>query len=311
MAPAMSRSVPLSALQVFMEVCKQGSMKLAADRLSVTPGAVSQQVKSLEERMGMPLFSRAHRRLELTPPGERLKAQLAASFAAIETVWGDYECSRRRATRLSINTTAAFASAWLIPRLGHFLARWPTIDVDVSSSPDEPDLHRTGIDVAIRERPSNYPGHQSQPLWTLATLAIAAPELLRGARRIETPADCKAFFMAAVAQGIRPRRQPLAAWQQLCRRPFADQRGDCRPRPGAGQRAACASLCRRGKGGGRARGAREAHTPLLSDQRPSRDRQLENPYVRELASERNSGGQRRRSAIAAGPRWRRAATHAS
>lgn len=189
----MSRSVPLSALQVFMEVCKQGSMKLAADRLSVTPGAISQQVKGLEERMGMPLFRRAHRRLELTPPGERLKAQLAASFAAIETVWGDYECSRRRATRLSINTTAALASAWLIPRLGHFLARWPTIDVDVSSSPDEPDLRRTGIDVAIRERPSNYPGHQSQALWTLATLAIAAPELLRGARRIETPADCMAF----------------------------------------------------------------------------------------------------------------------
>lgn len=213
----MSRSVPLSALQVFMEVCKQGSMKLAADRLSVTPGAVSQQVKSLEERMGMPLFSRAHRRLELTPPGERLKAQLAASFAAIETVWGDYECSRRRATRLSINTTAAFASAWLIPRLGHFLARWPTIDVDVSSSPDEPDLRRTGIDVAIRERPSNYPGHQSQPLWTLATLAIAAPEL------------CAARATS---------RRPPTAWRSRCCRTQAVLRGSSGSRDTASKTAA-------------------------------------------------------------------------
>jgi DNA-binding MarR family transcriptional regulator len=203
----MSRSVPLSALQVFMEVCKQGSMKLAADRLSVTPGAVSQQVKSLEERMGMPLFSRAHRRLELTPPGERLKAQLAASFAAIETVWGDYECSRRRVCERLVDSPARP----LPGAMAHYRRGCVQLARRARSAPHR---HRRGDSRTAQQlsRPSEpaavdagHPGDCCP-----RTVARRAPH--RDARRLHgvpVAAGRKPFFMAAVAQGIRPRRQPL------------------------------------------------------------------------------------------------------
>ncbi|MDO7896186.1 LysR substrate-binding domain-containing protein [Pseudomonas citrulli] len=181
--------MPLSSLHIFVEVCKHHSMKKTADILCVTPGAISQQIKSLEDRMSVKLFERSHREISLTTAGKNLMDQLAVSFNNIEAVWEDFESFRTRSARLSVNTTLSFASAWLIPRLTRFQQRWPDIEINLSTSHCA-DLRRDGIDVAIRHGQGVHPGHHSEKLWTPNTLPIGHPALLKTGRRIEQPADC-------------------------------------------------------------------------------------------------------------------------
>lgn len=187
----MSRSMPLSSLYIFVEVCKHNSMKKTADTLCVTPGAISQQIKSLEDRMSVKLFERSHREISLTNAGKILMDQLAVSFNNIEAVWEDFESFRSRSARLSINTTASFASSWLIPRLSRFQQCWPDIEINLSTSHYPPDLRRDGINITIRQGVGVYPGHHSEKLWTPKILPIGHPALLKKkGRRIELPVDC-------------------------------------------------------------------------------------------------------------------------
>lgn len=186
----MSRSMPLSSLHIFVEVCRYNSMKKAADALCVTPGAISQQIKSLEERMSVKLFERSHREISLTGAGQNLLDQLAVSFNNIEAVWEDFESFRSKSARLSVNTTSSFASSWLIPRLTRFHQHWPDIEINLSTSHSPADLRRDGIDVAVRLGLGSFPGLHSEKLWAPKILTIAHPRLLKKGRKIETPADC-------------------------------------------------------------------------------------------------------------------------
>lgn len=186
----MSRSMPLSSLHVFVEVCKYNSMKKTADILCVTPGAISQQIKSLEDRMSVKLFERSHREISLTSAGKNLMEQLAVSFNNIEAVWEDFESFRTKCARLSVNTTVSFASSWLIPRLTRFQQHWPDIEINLSTSHYPADLRRDGIDVAIRHGLGASSGHYSEKLWTPKIVPIANPALLKNGQRIEAPVDC-------------------------------------------------------------------------------------------------------------------------
>ncbi|MGC6372120.1 LysR substrate-binding domain-containing protein [Pseudomonas sp. K2I15] len=185
--------MPLSSLHIFVEVCKHNSMKKTADILCVTPGAISQQIKSLEDRMSVKLFERSHREISLTSAGRNLMDQLAVSFNNIEAVWEDFELFRSKSARLSVNTTVSFASSWLIPRLTRFQQRWPDFEINLSTSHHPADLRRDGIDIAIRHGQGIYPGHHSEKLWAPKVLPIAHPGLLKKDRRIQAPADCLCY----------------------------------------------------------------------------------------------------------------------
>src|SRR3546814_18375718 len=116
-------------------------MKKTADILCVTPGAISQQIKSLEDRMSVKLFERSHREISLTSAGKNLMEQLAVSFNNIEAVWEDFESFRTKCARLSVNTTVSFASSWLIPRLTRLQKHWPVIEINLSHSHYPAKLH--------------------------------------------------------------------------------------------------------------------------------------------------------------------------
>jgi LysR family transcriptional regulator, glycine cleavage system transcriptional activator len=149
----MPRSLPsLNALRAFEAAARLGSVTAAADELHVTHGAVSRQVKLLEQRLGSPLFHRAGTGLRLSETGGRLLPVLTSAFDLMEA--GVAQATRARGGQLVVSCLGTFTMRWLIPRLFAFRAAHPGIEVQLSASDAPVNFLRDGIDLAIRvERP--------------------------------------------------------------------------------------------------------------------------------------------------------------
>lgn len=185
----MASSIPLLALRAFVEVGQRGSIKSAADGLHVTPGAVSQQIRLLEERVSVALFTRERQGLRLTEAGARVYPELLQAFAQIESSMQALERLRARQT-LTVSTMAGFAASWLVPRLGRFNALHPGIEVRVEASAAVVDLQRSHVDVALRHGLGEYPGLDVRPLMAPVLVPVARPGLLAPGLDIRQPADC-------------------------------------------------------------------------------------------------------------------------
>ena len=172
----MNHPLPLQALRAFVEVGQRGSIKAAAEALHVTSGAVSQQIRLLEERVGMALFTRERQGLRLTEAGARVHPTLLAAFAQIASASQALEDMLGRQT-LTVSTVATFAAAWLVPRLGRFNQRHPHIEVRVEATSALVDLRRDRVDVALRHGLGDYPG-------------LHVTRLVAGQLPIATPGDC-------------------------------------------------------------------------------------------------------------------------
>ncbi|POA52506.1 MULTISPECIES: transcriptional regulator GcvA [unclassified Pseudomonas] len=188
----MNPVLPLLALRAFVEVGRHASIKHAAQALGVTSGAVSQQIRQLEERVGMPLFIRRHQRMVLTEAGSRVHPQLLAAFEQIQAALWTLEADRIRST-VTISTVPSFAASWLVPRLGRFTSQHPEIEVRVEASAALVDLQRDRVDIAIRHGLGHYPGLVTEPLLAPVLLPVAAPALLAAGEPIREPADCLAW----------------------------------------------------------------------------------------------------------------------
>ena len=152
----MFASLPLTALRAFESAARLSSFKAAAEELSVTPTAVSHQVRSLESWLGVPLFERLPRQVRLTARGERLFHSLHGALLEIAQS-GDTLRPQRSVASLTIST-AAFAALWLVPRLGRFYARHPTISLRLDTHCEVIDLHQdASVDLAVRYSLDDYP----------------------------------------------------------------------------------------------------------------------------------------------------------
>lgn len=139
----------LDFLRGFEAAGRRLSFTLAAEELFLTQSALSRQVKALEEALGVPLFVRRHRALELTPAGVAfLRDTTDVLLDLAEAV--DRLAGRTRDPGLTVSTTVSFASLWLVPRLAAFRAVRPDIEVYVSANDRNVDLARGDVDVAIR-----------------------------------------------------------------------------------------------------------------------------------------------------------------
>ncbi|HEX2116917.1 MAG TPA: LysR substrate-binding domain-containing protein [Alphaproteobacteria bacterium] len=176
------------ALRTFVEVARRGSIKAAAAAMHVTPGAVSQQVKALEARLGHRLFERSARGLALSSKGRTLAAALDEPFASIEVALATQP--QRDDRRLTISVAPAFAATWLAPRLAGFGIRHPEIEIDLRSEDRLVDLHAEHVDLAIRHGLGAYPGLVSVALASPPLIVVGASSLLRSGSQISAPADC-------------------------------------------------------------------------------------------------------------------------
>ena len=184
----------LHALHVFETVARRLSFTRAAVELHLTQAAVSRQVRQLEEALNKPLFVRLHRRVELTPTGERLAADLAQSFTQIARSVAHARGESRERLRLSVEP--AFAARWLLPRLPRFVAGEPQIDVEVESTEDLRELG-SEADLAIRyvEGSRQRPQRGAVLLAELTMFPVLAPSLLRPGQELRTPQDLIQYLL--------------------------------------------------------------------------------------------------------------------
>ncbi|WP_414871586.1 LysR substrate-binding domain-containing protein [Pseudomonas sp. IT-347P] len=154
---SMFASLPLTALRAFESASRLLSFKAAAEELSVTPTAISHQIRSLEDWLGVALFERLPRQVRLTEGGERLFRSLHGALLEVaQSV--DTLRPQRSGSTLTLSTTAAFAALWLVPRLGRFYAQHPNINVRLDTHCEVIDLHQdASVDLVLRYSLDDYP----------------------------------------------------------------------------------------------------------------------------------------------------------
>lgn len=172
---------PLNAVRAFEAVARLGSMKEAAIELSVTDGAVSQQVRLLEDWLGAPaLFRRSTRRVVLTPAGAALLAEFGPALDRISSAVQQHRTRRYDAPTivLNVNALATFSLRWLLRRMTAFRAEHPDIEVRLSTSNETVDALAETFDMVIRGGPDTFPGYTSRFLFGERRLPVCRPALL-------------------------------------------------------------------------------------------------------------------------------------
>lgn len=184
-SPLDSRIPPLNSLKAFEAAARRLNITRAAEELSVTPGAISQQIRILEQHAGAPLFSREGRQIALTELGAELYPLLHDGFDYLKRA-GDliYRPNRRHA--LAISVPPSFASKWLAPRIARFSAAHPDIEVWMSADMRLADVGGGRVDVAIRYGRGDYSGVRSERLLSADVIPVCSPTLLS---RLKKPAD--------------------------------------------------------------------------------------------------------------------------
>jgi DNA-binding transcriptional LysR family regulator len=201
---------PLDLVRGFEAAARRLSFTQAAQELFVTQSAVSRQVQALEEFLGVKLFERRHKSLELTEAGQAYYRAAAAAIAELRTATQRLRESRRGHV-LTVTTTGSFASIWLVPRLARFRQAHPGIDVRIAATHVMLDLAREGIDVAIRDVASGREPPGSVRLVGEHLGPVASPAYLREAQSpLARPADLRHIVMLLLhdPQG----RWPWLSW---------------------------------------------------------------------------------------------------
>lgn len=180
-------SLPLTALRAFESASRLLSFKAAAEELSVTPTAISHQIRSLEDWLGVALFERLPRQVRLTEGGERLFRSLHGALLEVaQSV--DTLRPQRSGSSLTLSTTAAFAALWLVPRLGRFYAQHPNINLRLDTHCEVIDLHQdASVDLVLRYSLDDYPNLYGQCLFDESFGVYGSPEQVAlAARRTPT-----------------------------------------------------------------------------------------------------------------------------
>ncbi|WP_341957927.1 LysR substrate-binding domain-containing protein [Pseudomonas sp. RC10] len=155
---------PLNPLKAFEATGRSLSVTRAADELSVTPAAVSRQIKALEDYLSVQLFRRMPTGLELTAAGERYLADIVPLFNALRESTNAIVGGSTRRQLLKIRAPATFAVRWLIPRLAGFHIAHPAIDVQLTTSPAALDFEHEDVDGGIQLGGGDWPGIGTQML---------------------------------------------------------------------------------------------------------------------------------------------------
>lgn len=170
---------PLAALRAFAAWSETGSMTVAGQRLNVSHAAISQQVRALEQHLGLALVDRGTAPPQLTADGARLADALRAGFAGMARTIA--ELTGADAGRpLQITTSPSFAGAWLLPRLARFRAQHPGTSLMLDPATELRTLSAGGIDLAIRYGLGQWPGLEAQLLLPTPLAVVAAPALVEG-----------------------------------------------------------------------------------------------------------------------------------
>ncbi|MEX0284964.1 MAG: transcriptional regulator GcvA [Paracoccaceae bacterium] len=181
---------PLRSLQAFEAAARHLSFSKAADELGVTPGAISHQIKTLEDWLGAPLFIRLTRALRLTEAGALALPQLTSGFDSL-SAGADRMKVVREDDALTISVSPGFGSLWLVPRLDRFRRLHPEVELRIDGTDRLVDLSSGDVDVAIRYGPGGYEGVHCDRLFAMRATPVCSPLLVSRGPGIKEPRDLK------------------------------------------------------------------------------------------------------------------------
>lgn len=200
---------PLNALRAFESTARHLSATKAAAELHVTLGAVSHQLRALEEFLGVELFVRGHRQLSLTERGEQYFQAVSGSFDAIRSATEALTHPTSKGT-LKIRAYTTFALRWMIPRLSRFYADNKSVEIVLSASNDPVDFNRDQLDFAIRLGNGTWPGATADRLISNILAPVCSPAMLANPDAPKKAADLSKHVLL---QSTWPeRRQDWYEW---------------------------------------------------------------------------------------------------
>lgn len=185
-----TRLPPMNTLRAFEAAARHLSFTLAAEELHVTQAAVSHQIKSLEEALGVRLFRRLNRAIRLTEEGQEFVGEVRKALSHLATAVEKLSAPEAGGP-LTVSVLPSFASKWLVPRLGRFRDRHPEIDVRISPSIQLTDFQRDDVDLVVRYGKGEYAGLHSVRLMTEDIFPVCSPALLEGTNALSKPEDLR------------------------------------------------------------------------------------------------------------------------
>lgn len=238
----MHRSLPpLRALRAFEAAARHLSFARAAAELGVTPGAVSHQIRSLEDWLGAPLFQRLPRALRLTDAGEAALPILTEGFNRLAE--GSARMRARSDDKLiTVSVSPGFGSLWLVPRLDDFRRRHPEIEVRIDGTDRLVDIANGDADAAIRYGPGGYANVREHRLFAMRATPVCSPDLPSRGPGLRSPADLanhtllhvewkeaegswRTWLLAAGASGVDPHKGPRFTKEDMAIRAALDGEG--------------------------------------------------------------------------------------
>jgi LysR family glycine cleavage system transcriptional activator len=214
------REPPLNAVRAFTAAARHLSFTRAALELHVTHSAVSRQIKSLEEFLGISLFERRIRQVALTAEGQQFFAEVEPALAQIGAAARALQ-SREAARAVRINVRPSFAVRWLIPRLPSFVERHPDIEPQVVTSTVMPEQAVGSFDIAVRRGLEGWPSSMEvQPFLEDEVLVVGAPSLFKA-----HPLDDLRALASHVLLSARTRKDDWDDWRKQVGAPRARPAG--------------------------------------------------------------------------------------
>lgn len=207
------RFPPFSAVRAFEAAARNLSFKRAAEELHVSQSAISHQIKNLETYLETPLFRRGPQGVALTPSGG---AYLTAVTGILDSLDRCTDSLRQTGDSgpLRIQTTPAFASRWLVPRIRRFNHEYPDIELHLSTSVELPDFEAGSVDFLVQYGMERIEGLTVTPLMTSSRAPVCSPELLRDGPPVRVPADLRHYRLLRDMVGDR--------WDEWLRRASVD-----------------------------------------------------------------------------------------
>lgn len=194
----MRRRLPsLNWLRAFEAAARHTSFAGAAKELGVTPAAISQQVKQLEDWLGTPLFDRLPRRLVLTDAGVGYLPVVRHAFDHLAAGTEDLFGSTREGP-VAVRVTSSLTYVWLVPRLKRFFEAHPNVGLRLMTGVDLEEAGQGGVDLEIRYGSGDWPGVRAERLFWEALFPVCSPALLDGPAPIEKPRDLAGHTMIHV-----------------------------------------------------------------------------------------------------------------
>lgn len=184
----MRRLPPLNALKMFEASARNLSFSGASEELFVTPSAVSHQVKTLENFLGVELFHRSNRKVTLTPQGEQYLTSVKHAFDEIEMATQRLSVAQG-ASVVQISVAPNFLIRWLMPRMSRFRALFPDVELQINASMGLLDFNRTSTDMAVYYGNGEWDDIEVEFLRKVMLVPVCGPGLLQTGPPLEKPSD--------------------------------------------------------------------------------------------------------------------------